>query len=211
MRLLPGRFKARLSGTDIVTKTDMPAFKWQRLRLPALVVVLAGLYVLARQSGLLDDVDPRRIRAIVEQWGLYSVILYVVLFSIGLFLYVPGTLFIIAAGLAYGKLWGVPIALLGVNIAINVSFLTVRLIGGTPFEQHSHPFVGKLLKGLHASPVTNIAIMRLVFWTAPGLNYLLALSAVKPQQHFLGSLVGTIIPVTVMVYFTDWLMLKIFQ
>ena len=146
------RAKARLSDTDTVTKTDMPAFKWQRLRLPALVVVLA-----------------------------------------------------------YGKLWGVPIALLGVNIAINVSFLTVRLIGGTPFEQHSHPFVGKLLKGLHASPITNIAIMRLVFWTAPGLNYLLALSAVKPQQHFLGSLLGTIIPVTGMVYFTDWLMLKIFQ
>ena len=115
MRLLPGRFNARLSGTDIVTKTDMPAFKWQRLRLPALVVVLAGLYVLARQSGLLDDVDPHRIRAIVEQWGLYGVILYVVLFSVGLFLYVPGTLFIIAAGLAYGKLWGVPIALLGVS------------------------------------------------------------------------------------------------
>ena len=189
----------------------MPAFKWQRLRLPALVVVLAGLYVLARQSGLLEDVDPHRIRAIVEQWGLYGVILYVVLFSVGLFLYVPGTLFIIAAGLAYGKLWGVPIALLGVNIAINVSYLTVRLIGGTPFGQHSHPFVGKLLKGLHASPVTNIAIMRLVFWTAPGLNYLLALSAVKPQQHFFGSLLGTIIPVTGMVYFTDWLMLKIFQ
>jgi hypothetical protein len=71
--------------------------------------------------------------------------------------------------------------------------------------------VGKLLKGLHASPITNIAIMRLVLWTAPGLNYLLALSAVKPQQHFLGSLLGTIIPVTGMVYLTDWLMLKIFQ
>ena len=109
--MLLGRFKARLSGTDVVTKTDMPAFKWQRLRLPALVVVLAGLYVLARQSGLLEDVDPHRIRAIVEQWGLYGVILYVVLFSVGLFLYVPGTLFIIAAGLAYGELWGVPIAL----------------------------------------------------------------------------------------------------
>jgi uncharacterized membrane protein YdjX (TVP38/TMEM64 family) len=100
---------------DTVTKTDKPTFKWQRLRLPALFFVLAGLYVLARQSGLLDDVDPQRVRAIVEQWGLYGVILYVVLFSVGLFLYVPGTLFIIAAGLAYGKLWGVPIALLGVS------------------------------------------------------------------------------------------------
>ena len=62
-------------------KRDMPAFKWTRLRLPALVVVLAGLYVLARQSGLLDDVDPHRVRAVIEQWGLYGVILYVVLLT----------------------------------------------------------------------------------------------------------------------------------
>ena len=176
-----------------------------------LLVILAGLYVLARQSGILEDANPYRVRAIVEQWGLYGVILYVVLFSIGLFLYIPGTMFIIAAGLVYGKLWGIPIALLGANIAINVSFFAVRLIGGTPFEQHHHPFVEKLIRSLHASPVANIALLRVVFWTAPGLNYLLALSAVKPRQHFLGSLLGTIIPVAITVYLTDWLMLKMFQ
>ena len=192
-------------------KVGLPDFRWQQLRIAALVLVLAGLYLLARHSGVLEDVDPGRIREIVLQWGLYGVLLYIALFTVGLFLYVPGTLFIIAAGLAYGKLWGIPVALLGANVAINVSFLTVRFIGGTPFEQHSHPFLEKRLRSLHASPVINIAIMRLFLSTASWLNYLLALSAVKPQQHLLGSLLGTIIPVTVMVYFTDCLMLKIFQ
>ena len=192
-------------------EADSPGFQWRHLRILALIVVLAGLYILARQSGLLDDADPYRIRAIVGQWGAWGVILYVALFSVGLFLYVPGTVFIIAAGLAYGKLWGIPIALLGANVAVSVSFFAVRFLGGTPFEQHSHPLVNKLLRSLHASPVTNIAIMRLLFSTSPALNYLLALSAVKPRQHFCGSFIGTIIPVALAVYLTDWLVLKIFQ
>lgn len=147
----------------------------------------------------------------VEQWGVYGVILYTALFSIGLFLYVPGTAFIIAAGLVYGKLWGIPVALLGANVAINISFFTVRLIGGTPLAQHTHPIVHKVMSRLHSHPIAKIALLRLLFWTAPGLNYLLALSAVRPWQHFVGTLLGTIIPVAATVYLTDWLMLRMFQ
>lgn len=170
-----------------------------------LVLVLVGLYLLAKQGGVLEDIDPQQIRATVEAWGLWGIALYVVLFSLGLFLYIPGTLFIIAAGLAYGHVGGVAVAMLGANVAVNISFLFVRLIGGTPFETHSHPLVEKLLRGLHASPLTNIFIMRLLVGTSPGLNYLLALSAVKPRQHFLGSLLGMLIPVGTVAYLADWL------
>lgn len=176
-----------------------------------MLVLLAGLYLLARYSGLLEEADPHRIRAMVEQWGVYGVLLYTALFSIGLFLYVPGTAFIIAAGLVYGKLWGIPVALLGANVAINLSFATVRLIGGTPLAQHTHPIVHKVMSRLHSHPIAKIALLRLLFWTAPGLNYLLALSAVRPWQHFVGTLLGTVIPVAATVYLTDWLMLRMFQ
>ena len=172
--------------------------------------MLIGLYVLARRSGLLEDADPNRIREIVLQWGVYGIVLYVALFSLGLFLYVPGTLFVIAAGLAYGKLWGIPVALLGANVAVGFSFFAVRFIGGTPFEQHSHPLIEKLLKSLHVSPVKNIAFLRLIMGSSPALNYLLALSAVRPRQHFLGSLIGMIVPVALVAYLADWLILGMF-
>ena len=184
-------------------------FRWQRARIPILVIVLVGLYVLARQSGVLEDADPYRIRAIVQQWGLYGILLYVVLFSVGLLLYIPGTLFIIAAGLAYGNVWGIAVAMLGANIAVNMSFYFVRLIGGTPFESHSHPLVEKLLRTLHSSPVINISIMRFVLGTSSGLNYLLALSAVKPGQHFLGSFLGMLVPVGTVAYLSDWLIMNV--
>jgi uncharacterized membrane protein YdjX (TVP38/TMEM64 family) len=185
-------------------------FRWQRARIPILVIVLGGLYIFAQQSGILEDADPHKIRSIVQQWGLYGILLYVVLFSVGLLLYIPGTLFIIAAGLAYGNVWGIAVALLGANVAVNLSFYFVRLIGGSPFESHRHPLVEKLLRTLHSSPVVNISIMRFVLGTSSGLNYLLALSAVKPRQHFLGSLMGMIVPVATVAYLSDWLIVNVF-
>ena len=90
-----------------------------------------------------------------------------------------------------------------------MSFYFVRLIGGTPFESHSHPLVEKLLRTLHSSPVINISIMRFVLGTSSGLNYLLALSAVKPGQHFLGSFLGMLVPVGTVAYLSDWLIMNV--
>jgi uncharacterized membrane protein YdjX (TVP38/TMEM64 family) len=169
-----------------------------------------GLYLSAKQIGILENTDPQSIRAAVEAWGLWGIALYVAFFSLGLFLYVPGTVFIIAAGLAYGQAGGVVVAMLGANVAVNVSFCFVRLVGGTPFETHSNPLLERLLRGLHSSPVINITIMRFLGGTSPGLNYLLALSSVTPQQHFLGSLAGMIIPVGTVAFLADWLVVKLF-
>lgn len=178
--------------------------------LPLLVIVLAGIYLSAKQSGILENTNPQHIRAAVEAWGLWGIALYVALFSVGLFLYVPGTVFILAAGLAYGQAGGVAVAVLGANVAVNFSFWFVRLVGGTPFETHSHPLVGKLLRGLHSRPVINISILRLLMGTSPGLNYLLAFSAVTPMQHFIGSLAGMLIPVGTVALLADWLVVSLF-
>ena len=189
---------------------DSLRFSLRRFRLPILVFVLLGLYVFARQSGILENANPFEIRAMVQQWGAYGVLLYLMMFCVGLLLYVPGTLFIMASGLVYGQWWGTLIAFIGANIGITVSFFVVRFVGGTPSEKELHPVINRLLNTLHSSPVKNIAIMRAFLWTAPALNYLLALTAVSPRHHLLGSLMGTIIPVVVMVYLTDWLLLMMY-
>ena len=118
--------------------------------------------------------------------------------------------FLAAMRTVQNPLWGILIALLGANVAINASFFCVRMIGGSPLERQTAPFIRKVIENLQASPILNVALLRLFFWTAPGLNYVLALSPIKALEHFLGTLLGTAIPVAVTVYLTDWLMLKMF-
>lgn len=188
----------------------VPPSLFSRLRLPMLFVILIGLYYYARSSGILDRANPDQIRDIVQQWGAYGAVLFIVLFTVGQLLYVPGIFFVIAAGIIYGGKIGFIIAFAGALIAITVSFFAVRLIGGSPLGNTKKPFIGKLLQGLHDRPIRNIAIMRLVVSTAPWLNYILALSSVKYRQYIIGSVLGMTIPIAMTIYFTDWLVLRMF-
>lgn len=182
----------------------------QKLRLPLLFAILIGLYWYGKQSGLLEQANPEEIRTVVQQWGAYGVLLYLILFSVGQLLYVPGMFFVIAAGVIYGGTLGFAAAFVGAIIAVSVSFFAVRLIGGSPLQNTEKPFVGKMLSGLHERPIRNIAMMRLIVSTAPWLNYILALSAVKYRQYLLGSILGMTLPIILTIYFTDWLVARIF-
>jgi uncharacterized membrane protein YdjX (TVP38/TMEM64 family) len=182
----------------------------QRLRLPMLFTILIGLYFYARESGVIEQANPEHIRAVVQDWGALGVVLFIALFTVGQLLYIPGLFFVLAAGLIYGGITGFIIAFIGALIAITVSFYAVRVIGGSPLKKTDKPFIGKLLNGLHDKPISNIAIMRLIVSTAPWLNYMLALSAVKYRQYLIGSVIGMTLPIAATIYFTDYLLARIF-
>jgi len=179
------------------------------IRIFALLTTLIGLYLVILNNGFLEHADPHKIKNIIIESGSYGIALYIALFAIGLLVYVPGMLFLISSGLIYGPFWGSLIALLGACIAVNISFVIVRLIGGRPIKSIKNKHAQKLLDGLHKNPVKHIAVLRTVMITAPGFNYLLALSDVSFKQYFWGSLLGMIIPVFAVIYFTD-IVLKLF-
>lgn len=181
-----------------------------KLRLPLLFALLIGLYWYAKQNGILEQANPEEIRTVVQQWGAYGVLLYIILFSVGQLLYVPGMIFVVAAGVLYGGTLGFAAAFVGAIAAISVSFYAVRLIGGSPLKDTENPFIGKMISGLHERPIRSIALMRLFVSTAPALNYILALSAVKYRQYLLGSILGMPLPIIFTIYFTDWLVARIF-
>ncbi len=196
--------------TETSAASTSPPSLFSRLRLPILFVILIGLYYYARSSGILDRANPDQIRDIVQQWGAYGAVLFIVLFTVGQLLYVPGIFFVIAAGIIYGGTLGFIIGFIGAITAITVSFFAVRLIGGSPLGSAKKPFIAKMLQGLHDRPIRNIAIMRLVVSTAPWLNYILALSSVKYRQYIIGSVLGMTLPIATTIYFTDWLVIRMF-
>ncbi len=151
-------------------------------------------------------------RLAVGEMGVLGVVLYVLLFCAGLVLSVPGIIFMVVGGLAWGKFYGALVALLGANLAIIFSFTVVRRFHGEGFEADKvdNAFLKKMLHGLERHPVRTMVIARFFLSTAPGLNYGFALSSVSDRQHLIGTLIGTVVPVTSIVFFSDWLLLQLF-
>lgn len=191
-----------------VAQADAPSWK---SRLPpgtrvvlALVLVVA-LVVVGKVTGLDHMLDRERVKTLVERAGALGLLAYVAIFTIGQLLGVPGLVFVAAGTLIYGKLYGAGASLLGAVVAVTVSFLIVRAVGGRPLGDVQKPFMRRVMAHLDARPVRAIVLLRIVFWLAPPVNYALALSRVRLRDFVFGSALGMILPIGTATFFFDWL------
>ena len=179
------------------------------VRLAILVLLLAGLFTAAKLSGALEGVTVESVRAKIQGAGPLGFLLYVAGFTAGLLVYVPGVLFIGAGILAYGKALGFVLALTASVIAVCGSFFVVRSVGGTALSEIERPFVRRMLAQLDRRPITTVAVLRVFFWTAPMLNYTLALSSVRFHNYLMGSVIGLIPPIAALSLFFEWLFVRV--
>lgn len=177
-----------------------------RLRVVAVILFLIGAYLLAQQSDFISNLDPYAVREVVSQWGALSVVGFIFFYAVGLLLYVPGTLFTVAGALLFGKLYGFLVVWIAANVAMNLSFFMVRIIGGKLLDQVEQPLILKMMNRLDAHPIQSIVILRMSLFTAPVLNTVLALSRVRSIDHVLGTLLGSIMPALTVVVLTDWVL-----
>jgi hypothetical protein len=150
---------------------------WQPYRLLLLMLMVVGLWLTAWATGANRVLfDRERIRALLEAAGVWSGAVFVVAFSVGQLLRIPGPIFVAVAILAYGRAIGTLAAVLGAMVSVTVSFIIVRTIAGQPLAYVQRPIVRHLLNQIDKHPVAVVAILRLIFQTAPPLNYALAMT-----------------------------------
>lgn len=167
------------------------------------LALLVGLYCLGRRSGLFDDFDAEKIRATVEDAGVWGYAAYIGLYIVGGIMQLPGALFIGAAVAIYGKLVGFFVALAGSFISVVVTFVMVRSVGGKALASIEHPLMKALLRRVDGRPVLSVIVMRVLFGISPPLNYALAMSNLRLRAYALGSLVGLVMPVLFWVFFFE--------
>jgi uncharacterized membrane protein YdjX (TVP38/TMEM64 family) len=175
-------------------------------RLALLALAILGLWITSSAIGVTARFGFESIRRFLEKEGFWGVLAFTVIFSAGQLLRVPGTVFVAAAVVVYGRSFGTLVTLLGALVSVNVSFVIVRAIAGRPLADVQRPIVRRFLSKIDRRPVTTVALLRLTFQTAPPLNYALAMTTVRLRDHLLGSALGLPVPVTIMALSSDWLL-----
>ena len=177
----------------------------QTVRLALLTCALVALFVVGKYTGLTQHVDAQSIRQLVHDAGGWGWALYVAVFAGGEFIHIPGMVFVVAGILVYGKGIGVGLAWLASVTSVSFSFVVVRCLGGTPLGDIDKPWLKRMLAQLDARPIRTVAVLRLVLWLAPALNYALALTHVRFRDYLIGSALGLIPPVAGVALLFDWL------
>lgn len=160
-----------------------------------LALVLAAVYVVGRATGLTDTMSVEGLRALFAGAGLLGLVGFVLVFTAGLLLQLPGMLFISVAVLVYGREMGALVALGGALVAVSVTFVVVRRFGGRALAELESPFVRRMLTRLDRRPLSSVILLRTVFGVAPFLNYALALSPLGFREYLIGSAIGMSLPI----------------
>lgn len=190
--------------SEPVTSAPSPAPRpW--LRVAALFGGLALLVVVAHATGLTAHLSREHLRGLMVELGPAGFVAYLGLFAVGELVHVPGMVFVAAAILAYGRELGFLAALAGSVASIATSFVVIRRVGGQPLAALPWPWARRVLEHLDRRPIPIVAVLRAVFWLAPAINLVLAMSRLRFRDYMIGSILGLLPPLAVAALAFDWL------
>ncbi len=175
------------------------------LRLLLLAALLGGIFLVGRQTGLIERINLSWLQTTVREAGPWGVGVFALLFAAGVLVQLPGMLFVATGMLVYGKLAGYFVCFLGAIVAVCASFLMVRAVGGQALGAVQKPWIVKLLVKLDEHPVRWMVVLRSVAFISPPLNYALALTRIRFRDYALGSALGLVGPMAIVTVFFDWL------
>jgi hypothetical protein len=118
---------------------------------------------------------------------------------------IPGWIFLAAAVLALGRIWGGAVTYLAACLSCALTFLSIRLLGGDALRQLNSRIATRLLAQLDARPIRSMVFLRVLFQTVPALNYALALSGVRFREYMIATLLGLPLPIALYCLFFDFL------
>ena len=172
----------------------VPPILWRYRRLILLLAFALVLLLLYRASGLHEEFSLDYLRAELTDNRLRGLLLFVGLFALGNLLHIPGLLFLAAAVLAMGKLWGGLTTYAAALFSCGFTFLIVRAVGGNGLRLLNNKMTRAIFSHLDQRPATSVFLLRHAFITSPTLNYSLALSGIGFGPYMLGTALGLPIP-----------------
>ena len=172
-------------------------------RLLGVGLFLVILVAIFEVSGLRDHFNLPFMRQVILQHQVGGLILFVALFSLGNLIQIPGWVFLAAAVLTLGQVWGGIATYIAAVTSCLFTFLTIRALGGDVLRLLTNRVAIRILRELDAHPIGCVALLRVLLQTVPALNYALAMSGIKLRSYLIGTLVGLPVPIALYCVFFD--------
>lgn len=166
----------------------------------ALLVVLTLVPVVARLLGVGEALSASNLRALIQRSGQWGELAFVTLFVGAMVGQVPGVPFVIAAPALFQLPEAWVLCFGASNLALIINFAMVRKFGGQPLAEVERPRLRQFLTELDDHPIRTVALIRTVTVMFPPVTGVLALTRVRARDHAIGSALGLLLPLTVLLW-----------
>ncbi len=164
-------------------------------------VFIIGAILLIRYTSIRNYLTAEELSSFLESVGLWAPLIYIVIYAVGVCLFLPGTLLTGLGAAIFGAYWGFLYVWIGAMIGSSAAFFIGRTLGR---EFASSLIGGKLKKyddAIERNGFATVLYLRLVYFPFTPMNFGMGLTKVRFWDYFAGTGLGIIVGTFIFTFF----------
>ncbi|MDH3393738.1 MAG: TVP38/TMEM64 family protein [Desulfobulbaceae bacterium] len=165
------------------------------------VLFIVAAVIIFRYTPISEWIDPQRLRELVESFGVWSPLVFILIYAVGICFFLPATLFTGLGALLFGTMYGFIYNEIGAMLGASAAFYIGRYLGRDYVSSLIGDRLQKYDDKIAANGFTTTLYLRLLFMPFSLFNFGLGLTRVTFREYFFGTLFGIIVGGFVFTFF----------
>jgi uncharacterized membrane protein YdjX (TVP38/TMEM64 family) len=157
------------------------------------VAFIISAIVLIRFTPVKDYLTAEALTAFLDNAGFWAPIVYIIIYAVGVCLFLPGTLLTGLGAAIFGAYWGFVYVWIAAMLGASGAFL----IGRTLAREFAASLIGDKLKkyddAIERNGFATVLYLRLVYFPFTPMNFGMGITKVRFQDYILGTGLGIIV------------------
>ena len=172
-----------------------------KLKALVLVLFIVGAIVLIRYTPVKDYITADALGSFLETAGFWAPVLYILVYAVGVCLFIPGTLLTGLGAAIFGPYWGFLWVWIGAMIGSAGAFVIGRTLG----REFAASLIGDRLKkyddAIERNGFATVLYLRLVYFPFTPMNFGMGLTRVRFMDYLAGTGLGIIVGTFIFTFF----------
>jgi uncharacterized membrane protein YdjX (TVP38/TMEM64 family) len=165
-----------------------------------LLFIIAAV-VLVRYSPLKTYLTVERLQHFLDAAGLWAPVVFVLVYTLGVCLFIPGTLLTGLGAAIFGTYWGFIYVWLGAMLGASLAFFIGRTLG----REFTASLVGERLRkyddAIRRNGFATVLYLRLVYFPFTPMNFGMGLTSVGFRDYIFGTGLGILVGTFIFTFF----------
>jgi len=182
---------------------EQPHNKRKKAVIKAVIFVafIIGAIVLIRYTPIKNYLTAEGLSRFLEAAGIWAPIVYIVIYSVGVCLFLPGTLLTGLGAAIFGAYWGFLYVWIGAMFGASGAFFIGRTLG----RDFAESLVGDRLKkyddAIERNGFATVLYLRLIYFPFTPMNFGMGLTKVHFKDYAFGTGLGIIVGTFIFTFF----------
>ena len=167
----------------------------------ALLLFIVAAVVTVRFTPVKDYLTREALGQVLESAGYWAPLLFILVYIVGICLFVPGTLLTTLGAAIFGAYWGFLYVWVGAMIGASAAFWIGRTLG----REFAASLIGDRLKkydeAIERNGFATVLYLRLIYFPFTPMNFGMGLTRVRFRDYLFGTGLGIIVGTFIFTFF----------